>query len=127
VFELATASQHGKKKASRWMGGNIYTSKSSPPCWALTLRVVGIDLQIPATLSEALADSTWYTLWRLSTFQDNGLCLMQPPRLTRVQFAGLLYSYVKESSRRYAEMLIAFLRKSEFQFQVYKGFGIADS
>ena len=39
------------------------------------------------------ADLTWYTLWRLSTFQDNGLCMLQTPGLTRtIQFALRLYT-----------------------------------
>lgn len=39
------------------------------------------------------ADLTWYTLWRLSTFQDNGLCMLQTPGLTRtIQFAPRLYT-----------------------------------
>ena len=58
--------------------------QSAPPSGALALRSVG---NRPSHFEQSLMPTLpGLPNWRLSTFLGNGLCLAQPPRLTRASF-----------------------------------------
>ena len=95
VVGFAEASQTGKMKASRHKTRRQIRAKRKRRLsgGASALHIVGTGSQFQPHWVKPYADLTWSTLWRLSTFQDNGLCILQPPGLTRtVQLQARLYT-----------------------------------